>query len=103
MYQVLKGISGRIFDFDLTLTDEEGEPLVLEEGEKYFFAVGNPAGEGIDLTGESSHFRIERLPLSPGRYRFDAGIEYPDGTRLTVLTAEDSRLVVGKKANEDGK
>ena len=115
MYKVIKGVTGRRLSFKLPFTDEENEKeyIPLQEGEAYFFtAAPEPIGvtggtglftaqEGIDLVSVTGAFTLSALSLRAGEYRFDAGIQFEDGTRQTVIFSDEGRLKVTEKANPD--
>lgn len=115
MYKVIKGVTGRRLSFKLPFTDEEDEKeyIPLHEDEAYFFtAAAEPIGvtggtelfsaqEGLDLISVTGEFNLPSLSLRTGEYQFDAGIQFEDGTRQTVIFSDEGRLKVMAKANPD--
>lgn len=115
MYKVIKGVTGRRLSFKLPFTDEENEKeyIPLQEGEAYFFTVApEPIGvtggtglftaqEGIDLVSVTGAFTLSALSLRGGEYRFDAGVQFEDGARQTVIFSDEGILKVIAKANPD--
>lgn len=115
MYKVIKGVTGRRLSFKLPFTDEENEKgyIPLQEGEAYFFTaapepIGATGGTGlftaqeeIDLVSVTGAFTLSALSLRAGEYRFDAGIQFEDGTRQTVIFSDEGRLKVTEKSNPD--
>ena len=115
MYKVIKGVTGRKLTFKLPFTDEEDEKeyIPLQEGEAYFFtAAPEPIGvsggtglftaqEGLDIVSITGTFSVSPLLLGVGQYRFDAGIQFEDGTRQTVIFSDEGILKVIAKANTD--
>lgn len=115
MYKVIKGVTGRRLSFRLPFTDEEDEKeyIPLHEDEAYFFtAAPEPIGvsggtglfttqKGLDLISVTGEFTVSPLLLRAGKYRFDAGIQFEDGARQTVIFSDEGILKVTEKANPD--
>lgn len=99
----LTAVHGDALEFNFTITDANGEPYELEQGDKLFFTVAESCVSGdckIHIEQPGTFFQIHKLNLKPGNYDFDAGIIFADGRIKTLINADTGRLIVKRSAGE---
>ena len=89
-------VQGDLLEFDMLVTQGR-KAFELQKGDQYFFRVEN----GPDIVQADHHFRIPKIELPVGEYRFSGGILFADGTVRTVFRPDDSRVRVYRQVGED--